>query len=511
MKFLLIDIGYDCEELNEPLGIEVLATYLKTRLPSIQIDSHCANIEGNDYASLFDMYKPDMIGISTHINTLNYFDDLYINYIEFCARQNISPVILVGGILGTYEYEMLLNQYKNTICLIGEGEESLFRILSIASTLNFLSYNRLISAFELDDCVNIAYTKFAKIVCTKRKCLPSFENILDLTEHKYLESILELGGIARIEASRGCPWNKCSFCVLKWKYAGELWRPYPWKKVIPEIIDIASKGANTIYFTDEEFLAGDYHRIQVFIDEMEHLKLCGKIEKKLEFVASTSTRTLLGKNGMSQNEIEKCLAGLKKIGFRSFFLGIESGCDSQLERFCKGSSVEDNEFAIALLEKYSIEADIGYILFDPFLTVSELMESLAFLKRNNLNSNISRFAKRLRLVPHTVYCDYPDIRYEQHNYNDVELIYKFNDSRIQQIFDCYSEWESLHLRETHAIQAEIRGAKSSIERNVKMERLSIIRRNEYRVLVLLVELAQELPDFCEYSIENLIKILERKL
>ena len=504
MNFLLIDIGYDCEELNEPLGIETLSSFLKNKLPEIHIDSYCANCEGRDYFSIFNRYKPDIIGVSAHISTWKYVDDLYVEYLSFCEGSGVYPIILVGGILGTYEYEILINKYKNVICSIGEGEESLLQVLKLANSLDVLSYANLLSNKEFASCVNVAYKCHGKVVRNSRRCISSFDNLSVLTEHKYLKAVLNKGGIARVEASRGCPWNKCSFCVLRWKYAGEAWRPYSWDKVIPEIIDVASQGAKAIYFTDEEFLAGNYHRLQVFIEKIKTLKSQEIIDRDLEFVASTSTQALLGKYSMSRTEVENCLLSLKEIGFRSFFLGIESGSDMQLLRFRKGSTVKDNEDAILLLKKHSLEADIGYILFDPLLSVSELSESLDFLKRNGLENHISRFAKRLRLVPHTAYCNYPGIQFEQYDHNAIEFTYKFKDPKVQKIFDCYSNWEVNHISLTHSVQAAIRATESSSEvRNDKIERLSAIRQNEYEFLRCLVELAQTMPNFCEQPINTI--------
>lgn len=509
MNFLLIDIGYDCNELNEPLGIEVISSFLKKEIPYIHIDSYYSNIDGFDYCSAFKKYKPDIVGVSTHINTWMRFDNLYIEYLCFCKKNKKSPILLVGGILGTYEYETVLNKYANVICTIGEGEESILRLLKVASPLINLSYEALLSCLEFGKCVNIAYKRNNQIVTSKRTYMPSFDNLIFPVEHRYLKPTLDRNGLARIEASRGCPWNRCSFCVLNWKYACGGWRPFPLEKIISEIIDVSSQGANTIYFTDEEFIAGDYQRVQSFIFKIQSLKSQGIIKKDLEFVASTSVQALLGKYGMSRSEVEECIFGLKRIGFRSFFLGIESGCDSQLLRFQKGSTAKENEEAIALLKKNSFEMDIGYILFDPLLSVKELCESLKFLDRNGLSSHISRFAKRLRLVPHTAYCNLFNINFEYYDSNSVEIVYKFNDPKIQKIYDCYSYWEEKHLCKAYTIQAEIRSAESSSkERNVKIEKLRTVRYNEFEVLSQLVLLAQKMPNFCDTSINVIISKIQ---
>ena len=507
MKCLLIDIGYDCEELNEPLGIEVLLSYLKEKSNDIEIFCHFSNVDGDNYKELFESCNPDIIALSTHINTWHRMDKVYFDYIQYSINNEKKPIVVVGGILGTYEYEAVLNKYSNTICSIGEGEESLLQILNIAKSLEVLDFDLLTLRLKEMACNNLAYCWNGIIHVSDRSVIQDLSSNDFTISHRYLKSILSKGGIVRVEASRGCPWNKCSFCVLKWKYGGSTWRPYSWKKVIPEIIEASSQGATSIYFTDEEFLAGDYERIQDFVNQIKYLKQIGAIYNNLEFVASTSAQALLGKYGMSKEEVEASLVDLKEIGFRSFFLGIESGADSQLKRFRKGSTVKDNENALTLLRKYSIEVDVGYILFDPLMTVKELSESLEFLKRNGLNSHISRFAKRLRLVPHTVYYDLKDIRKKQYDVNAVEEKYEFKDARIQKIYDCYSQWEVNHLRVTHTIQAKIRATESSTERSCTIKKLEKIRENEYIVLSKLVSLSASIPDFEEKSIEEIVRYI----
>ncbi len=505
MKFLLIDVGYDCEELNEPLGIEVLSSFLKKSIPEINTDIYYSNIDGLNYNIALKKFNPDVVGVSTHINTWKRFDNLYTEYLSFCKTNNKSPILLVGGILGTYEFEMILKRYSNVICTIGEGEEALLRLLKVVNSLNDVTYENLLSGLQLTSCVNIAYMIDNQIMYGERTYITSLDSIAFPTNHKYLRSVLDKNGLARIESSRGCPWNKCSFCVLNWKYAGSMWRAYPLDKVISEIIDVSSQGATVIYFTDEEFIAGEYQRLNDFINKIRILKLKNKINKNLEFVASTSVQALLGKYGMSKSEVIECLCGLKEVGFRSFFLGIESGCDSQLLRFKKGSTVKENEEAIALLRFYSIEVDIGYILFDPLLTVSELYESLMFIERNGLSSHVSRFAKRLRLVPYTAYCNFSNVNFEYYDLNSIEMMYKFKDPKIQKIYECYSYWEKKHLFETHTIQAEIRSNESiSKERNKKIEKLGTIRQNEFDVLSKLVKMALENSCFCIKSIDEIL-------
>ncbi len=506
IKFLLIDIGYDCEELNEPLGIEVLASYLNACVPQVETKTYCANFDVVDYSYLLNQETPDIIGISTHINTWERFNKLYCECLVYYASKSIEPIIIVGGVLATYGYQKLIKNYKNVICSIGEGEESLSILLRIVSSLKDIDYHKLLIELKKQQCPNlIFFNSIGEMVSTKRSCLNDLQHIDIKVDHKYIDSVIKNNGIVRMEASRGCPWNKCSFCVLKWKYAGLAWRPYSIEKIICEIIDLSAKGAQTIYFTDEEFIAGDFHRINTIVKEIKEAKEKRLIKSNLEFIVSTSVQALIGKYGIQENELIKLLKDMKAIGFRSFFLGIESGSNTQLKRFCKGVSVEECETVLKLIKNCGIEIDVGYILFDPLVTLDELEENLKFLKRNHLDEQISRFAKRLRLVPHTVYCSYKNLLIEEYDENNIEYVYKFFDANVEKVYEIYYKWELKHLQITHTLQAEIRVASSSAERNKKITLLEEIRKKEFLILEYLVVIAKKHPSILDLIVEKTTK------
>lgn len=487
LKFLLIDIGYDCEELNEPLGIETLLSYLRVYSPSVKCDIYSANFDNTEYGKFLFDFCPDVIGFSTHINTWDRFDRFYNISNKYFKKSNKEPIYIVGGILGTYEFSTVLERYSNVICSIGEGEESISNLLNIVATNKNITIINLINNLLTNNCPNLALMVKDQVILTERRVLNNLEDLNICVDHRYLDSVISKNGIVRMEASRGCPWNKCSFCVLNWKYAGTQWRPFSINKIINEIIDLSSMGAKTIYFTDEEFIAGRKERLFTLISYIQQEKNKNAINPDVEFVASTSVQAISGKYEIDKESIKVLLKKMKKVGFRSFFLGIESGSNSQLKRFNKGTTVSEIESTLRLLRELNIEVDVGYILFDPFLTIDELKDSLSFLKRNGLEKHISRFAKRLRLVPFTPFCHYKNLKKGEYDSNLVEQKYLFNDNNIQDIFNMYSSWEEKHLSKTHLLQASIRNLQTSRDRDEQIDILGKIRIDEYDMLNKLIQ------------------------
>ena len=84
-------------------------------------------------------------------------------------------------------------------------------------------------------------------------------------------------GIVRLEGSRGCSWNKCSFCCVNAKYANPAWRVFSIDKIINELIEISDMGFHAPYFTDEDFFGQEYDRAIEFGERIIQLKTQGQI------------------------------------------------------------------------------------------------------------------------------------------------------------------------------------------------------------------------------------------
>lgn len=485
MKVALIDIGYDRVDLNEPLGITVLYDYIKRNL-DVQLYASFRNIEDNFIQKLLT-YKPDVVCVSTNIGSLKYFNDVYTS-----VRKEFGSVpIIVGGLYATYAFEQFLNVYPDVFCIVGEGEEAIVKILD---NINWAKDTAQMKELTQSECPNLAFMDGGKLITTKRSVL-DLSCMNNVPAHIFAKRINDAEGCVRMEASRGCPWNNCSYCVLKMKYCGHKWRPYPVEKVVEEMKNLSADGVKTVYFTDEEFISGDYDRMEELADKIISAKKCGEISLDFHFAASTSVKAVFGKYcdlPITQERINAVLLKLKEAGLRSLFLGIESGSDSQLRRYCKGVTAEQSVAAIELLNKLGIEQDIGYIIFDPLVTVDELMQTVEFLERCNLNSNMSRFAKDMRIVPFTHYHKVHGKVFKQFDLNRLEYLYSFYNADVQIIYDAYTRQEAMNIQRAHKIQGQIRELPDGSERTALHKELSALRQNEFIIFKALIETAIKL-------------------
>lgn len=470
-KLLFINMEYTQDEINEPINIDILFQYFPREL----FDESNITFIYRDFFEIRDIAVEnyDIILISTKISSFLKLCNLLESFKE--------KIVIVGGILAICAYNELALLYPNVIFNTGEGETNINSLLKVANnSLNIDHFKQLIIENNIP---NICfYNKQLKnVYCSKRMVCAL--DIQLYPEHNKLDDVINSNGLVRMETSRGCPWNKCSFCIMPWRFCGETWRPFPNKKIEGEINYLIQRGAKRVLFTDEDFI-GNYEHIS---------KLCCIINKctlgcnqSITFGGSTSILTLL-KLG---DKLDFCLQKMYDVGISYLFIGIESGCDSQLLRYNKGVSAHSNEEMIKKLQQYKFEIDYGFIMFDADTTMRELEENLDFINRTGLRNTISRFAKKLRVTPHTVFFE----NYQSRNLivsdldiNELYYEYTFCDSTIELVYAYVEDLDAHILKESYHLQALIRSIISQNEKDVAYKRLMFLRECVYIFLCKCVE------------------------
>lgn len=462
-KILLINMEYAQHEINEPINIDILLQYI----PQEVFNDSNITVVYRDFFDATDIMIEcfDVVLISTKVSSFLQM----CNLLELCK----DKIVIVGGILAICAYDELAKLYPNVIFNTGEGETNindLLRLAYLSSTINVLkksiiSHNIPNICFYYEKYENVYHSE--RIVCDLK--------IQQYPKHHKLDDVISNKGLVRMETSRGCPWNKCSFCIMPWKFCGETWRPFSSVKIEEEINYLIQNGATQIIFTDEDFV-GNYEHIS---------NLCSIIDRctsfcrqPISFGGSTSVLTLL-KLG---DNLDSCLQKMYDVGVKFIFIGVESGCDSQLLRYNKGVTASMNEKIIKKLQTYNFEIDFGFIMFDADTTIEELEENLNFINRTGLINTISRFTKKLRVTPHTVfYEDYKSRNKITSDFNINELYYEYDfcDPAIALICSYIEKLDTHILEESYHLQALIRSTASNDEKNLARKRLSFLRECGY--------------------------------
>lgn len=131
------------------------------------------------------------------------------------------------------------------------------------------------------------------------------------------------------------------------------------------------------------------------------------------------------------------LSLMRKAGFVTMFIGIESGNDEDLKLYNKMTSVSDNLNIIHLLKRHDIIPQVGFINLNPYSTLEKLKQNYEFLSSIHSNNLYNYACSALNLYKGTaIYNKALKDGLIKPTYtilNDLE--YDFADSRILPIVE----------------------------------------------------------------------------
>jgi hypothetical protein len=138
-----------------------------------------------------------------------------------------------------------------------------------------------------------------------------------------------------------------------------------------------------------------------------------------------------------------------------------------------------NEKALALLDGLDVSVDVGFIMFDPEMTINELAENISFVSRTKLYKYGANIIKRLRIESYTELAKIFQ-KSGRFDLDNVEFDYSFRDTTIQKIYDSYMEW---NCNFDYALQTNYRGeVNSTEERQINKQKLIARRVQEFEKL-----------------------------
>ena len=180
--------------------------------------------------------------------------------------------------------------------------------------------------------------------------------------------------------SRGC-YNHCSFCLVPaFDGRGGRWRGRPPADIAREIERLMESGIRDFYFADPNFIGpgrAGRERTRELLERIRPLGIAFGMETRA-------------------NDLDReMMAALVRAGLKSLLIGIESGSPDILARLDKSARIDDGARAIRICREHSIEPEIGFLMFVPEATFTDLRANLEFLTRNSLLSRLDRTANLL--------------------------------------------------------------------------------------------------------------------
>lgn len=366
-EVLLINPPYPVLEkpFQEHLGLGYLASYLRSKgVETSIIDANLSELNLEQTTAKALEYNPFLIGI-----TVTYQDSFkYTAKLAYSLKDSgYQGKIVIGGIFPTLASQEILKDFPQIDIIVrGEGEKTVFDL-----------YQTLKEKKELDKIEGIAYRENEKIfVNPSRKLVDNLDSLPDPSRDT-LPLAIKHGGCISISSSRGC-FGNCSFCSIYSFYKmlpGRNYRYRSVERVLDEIERLVKEtGEHKVMFVDAEFIGPGIKGKERAIALAE-----GIIKKGLKIRFRIEAR--------ADNVDEEVLKNLKAAGLAYVFLGVESGIQNALDRFNKSTTVEENLKAIRLLRRLEIPTGIGFIMFDPYTNLNEVIENAEFLQKTGIPYN----------------------------------------------------------------------------------------------------------------------------
>lgn len=381
-----------------PIDVQRIAGYIADILPSLEVNLIDQNISSfnNINQQIFD---------TGSIICLALPDGSLPNAIESISNRllSINPwLILFGEIISDGNIAEVLNlafklgfDKSHTIAIIGKQESH------YAAVVLAICHDR--SPIDLPNVVSVnneGYLLFGNSFPLQEQ----IEYSKPLFTKEIYEAVNKNGLRILVDGlSRGCE-HHCLYCHLSnSKQTSGIVQEFlelP-TKLLKSMEKSLNKETTLIQFTDENFFGGKTD------DERRY-----RLQRIIEFAIDLQQKGFYGKFGIDTRvdtifnlsdspEINtlrsKAFNEMSKVGLCYVYLGIESFSRSQLKRYGKSDTIELYSKTIDKLRELKINFTVGLIIFDPLVSVDEIVHSIKFIEKMNLYANVASLLKEMRV------------------------------------------------------------------------------------------------------------------
>ena len=331
------------------LGAVILGTILKNHGYDVKVYVECI-----EEINVKDLLTADLIGISTITSTAPRAYE-----IAKLLKEKTRIPVFMGGPHVTYMPEEAL-QYCDFV-LRGEADDCI---------IDFVRALEEGKGFE--KIPGLSYGKDRRIIHneTPATCkdmdvlpIPNFSLIAGL-EEDYTRKLR----ITPVMTSRGCPYD-CSFCSVTGMF-GHKYRFRSTERVLYELRYNKDRGGKWVFFYDDNFCA----------DRMRTKELLRAM------IAEGITPRWTAQVRVEVAKDPELIALMRRSGCHTVYIGFESVNPKTLKAYNKKQSVEDITGCIDVLHKNGIRIHGMFVFGSDEDTVHTMRETVAFAKKNNLDS-----------------------------------------------------------------------------------------------------------------------------
>src|SRR5450759_211972 len=358
-----------------PLGISDLARAARaTLLGEVELLDMQLGATVDSIRTAVATDRPDILGVSATFGQ----HDLMVSLLGAVYDHESPPLIIAGGSLTVRNEPLLLDRYPKLLIARGAGESTIADLMAY--------WHNDIAVSEVRGLSYMGAAQQGRLLVigtTRTPTVPNRATTEALPELDLLDATFENHGVAQLEASRGCG-SACSFCPRghKGTWAGSPPGDLTW---LLDAFNAAFRRhpsvSRTLYLVDEEFIGQGEDAVHRAIAVAESLDSAG-----LQWETSCRIdQVVLPDNGTYWHvERAHMWRRLLQLGLRRCLFGVESGVDSILTRFNKGTTGKQNALAIRTLSALGVPSRFTYITFDPLMTLEELEATYAFQGRRDL-------------------------------------------------------------------------------------------------------------------------------
>ena len=161
-----------------------------------------------------------------------------------------------------------------------------------------------------------------------------------------------------------------------------------------------NQGVNTFTFTDEDFIGND---LQGALQIAEGIKQIGGFSFALDLRADSILNP--SDSPAQANDRDLLIKKLKDAGLSLVYVGAETFSDTQLKRYGKGVTPQDEIASINKIISLGIPMELGLITFDPILSIQELAENVKMLNDTGLWLYSGQLFNELHVFEGNPYCN----------------------------------------------------------------------------------------------------------
>ncbi|MBT4732265.1 radical SAM protein [Candidatus Woesearchaeota archaeon] len=362
-------------ESEIPLGIGYIKSYLKNKIPEVEVKIYDSNIDAMDYIvnkdpdvsmdflwdrlrNKIDEFSPDIVGVSAFSHAIALEAH---KVVAVCKVIDKKTVTVMGASYPTLSYDTAIKDKNLDIIVMSEGEIVFYNLVKA------MKYNE-----PLSEVGGIVYKENEKVIVN-----PIVDKIPDLDvlpypdlddlridlygkipRHSMQRLMKNLRPISMVSA-RGCVFQ-CGFCATK-----EVWgnaRHRSPESIIEEIKYLKIKyDFNFFKFNDDLFS---------LLPERV-IKICDLLIKE-KLVDQWSTTGLTVKSLLNREMVDKMI----QSGYYMFALAIESGCENTLKQINKPLKLSMVKEVVDNLRRYDKAYVTGaFVVGFPFETKEDIQKT----------------------------------------------------------------------------------------------------------------------------------------